>query len=764
MNLREALRNKKLNNKGSAIVLVIIAMGFIGLLASMILWMTYMNYLMKTTDKKSTNNFYSAEVVMEQIKVGLQDTVSDSMSKAYRKTLESYTLLDNDDQRKSFFQNEMKKELTTHFMGADASHYDFELIRDYVDTNLTDPAAKPYANVRCVNFANASKFSAPSDPTMAFMETSVSDNTIVLRNVDVVYTDQKGFISAIHSDFRLAVPEITFSNMAVSANFADYSLVANEQLLSNGTGSSLVTIEGSVYGGNGGSEEAGLGTNSVVIGDGANWLFQNGSKLVTKKAVSLGENSKLSIRDDEIWVGNLSLDAKNGILDMDTSAHVKDDLTVWKENGRVTLAGSYYGFGTGRVAGEGDEEEDGSGSSAIIINGKKSTLDLKNLKNIWIGGRSYIATKQDTKGYTSPISTIKNVNIPMSESIAVRGSQVAYLVPPEALCVYQGSSLVRSNPISAQEYTDTVLAHAMDPEFIECDLQNTLLPGTEHYLSDYTANPAKGWKKIVARGHNGANLIYYYMNMEPEQANEFFADYYGVDRNKNIIDNCLVIYSNGDIKVSDAEDARIEMSGNWLGYDKANKSVSLNEASVSSNEAMMSFYYGNEFDALNAKLIPDKSSLSLVELSRSVYENLVDEDIMKSKVGTGRDASFEFTDTDGTTLKAVVSTKGTYTYSGDSDVRLILSQGSVYVTRDFKGIVIAKKNIYVSPGITIEAAPDDVSKVMGAKDSSNNYVYMMFRDGSKYAMTESSESVSGDSVKKPWGLNELVVYENWSKQ
>ena len=65
---------KKCDNRGSSIVIVIIAMAMIGILATTLLWMSYMNYMIKISDMRNKESFYSAEEVVEQIMAGLQNT------------------------------------------------------------------------------------------------------------------------------------------------------------------------------------------------------------------------------------------------------------------------------------------------------------------------------------------------------------------------------------------------------------------------------------------------------------------------------------------------------------------------------------------------------------------------------------------------------------------------------------------------------------------------------------------------------------------
>ena len=49
-------------------VVVIIAMAFIGILASVLMYMSLLNYQMKVNNLKAKDNFYSAETVLDEIR------------------------------------------------------------------------------------------------------------------------------------------------------------------------------------------------------------------------------------------------------------------------------------------------------------------------------------------------------------------------------------------------------------------------------------------------------------------------------------------------------------------------------------------------------------------------------------------------------------------------------------------------------------------------------------------------------------------------
>ena len=78
------------NNRGSAIVMVLVAVSFVGIMASLLMYVSLSNYHIKVTDRKAKDNFYSAELAMDEIRAGLQGIVYDSFSMAYEETLQNY--------------------------------------------------------------------------------------------------------------------------------------------------------------------------------------------------------------------------------------------------------------------------------------------------------------------------------------------------------------------------------------------------------------------------------------------------------------------------------------------------------------------------------------------------------------------------------------------------------------------------------------------------------------------------------------------------
>ncbi|MEF9972269.1 MAG: hypothetical protein RR731_08150, partial [Oscillospiraceae bacterium] len=78
------------NNKGSAILSVVVAMMFVVALGSALLYAAYTGFSIKMTEREDRKNFYSADKAMDEIRAGIQDAVSKALGEAYTETLVKY--------------------------------------------------------------------------------------------------------------------------------------------------------------------------------------------------------------------------------------------------------------------------------------------------------------------------------------------------------------------------------------------------------------------------------------------------------------------------------------------------------------------------------------------------------------------------------------------------------------------------------------------------------------------------------------------------
>lgn len=94
-----------LTNRGSGLAYVMMAMVLLSLLATTLLNMTYMGYKIKAEDRKQKEDYYIATTAMDEIRAGLQVTVSNAIAEAYKNILVNRYNPEDTDALQSDFQN-----------------------------------------------------------------------------------------------------------------------------------------------------------------------------------------------------------------------------------------------------------------------------------------------------------------------------------------------------------------------------------------------------------------------------------------------------------------------------------------------------------------------------------------------------------------------------------------------------------------------------------------------------------------------------------
>ncbi len=790
MSLRNRSTDMKKDNRGAAIAMTIVAISVISVLALLALWIAYMNYYMKVTDRESTDNFYSAEGVVEQMRVGLQNELSNATGDAYRTVMQKYASKSEAD-RKSIFLSTVESSLKDSLKdAADATETSYDMLKlcEYVWNPEYDAAAYSHLSATTGGYEmNLGSDKVIMTTTSGRMELLVDEGTVFLRDINVEYQNDKGYTSVINTDFKLQVPTVNFGDTVAVPDLAllRYILIADQHLVSTSAGA--VQMKGSVYGGNGDADPASTSddkNNCIIIDDGAKWTFNNSDSatsegytdvVISGKAVKMRLGSGMTTTGDtELWTSDFSLGGKaiadgNGQeLTLGTKSYVADDLSIDGRNCKVKLSDSYYGYGIGITS------DDNDAMSAILINGQQTSLDLSGLNELWLGGRSYVGTRKIE--IPAGLSVTPNVNIPMSDSIAVRGNQVAYLVPGEAL---PGGK----NPMTKTEYENNVLANEGHEGFVECNLADTLVPGAQN---DFITNYATEYKKIFAPGLGGEYLVYYYMVMDSlDAANAYFEAFYGIESNKNKLDKYLLKYLKTDMgmKADDSTDwVRLDLNGNWLSLDgdpgdppgsavagtdytiNLHRAADLPNSNVEGREGELtteSIKYGDIFE----KLVNNISKTTRGSSER-VFDNIIKRDEVEDFCGAS--GTYEFTVADGTYAgkKGIVTTADSYTHPG-GDVVMVISTGDVNITSaTTKGTVICAGTIKVKGSTTIET--DDVTKeaIMKVLQASKTtglktrYMYEFLQNGDAFVSTGDD----GEEMTTITDMNELVNYENWSKR
>ncbi|MCM1538767.1 MAG: hypothetical protein NC254_10255 [bacterium] len=774
------------DDRGSTLVVVVVAMLLLCVLATIILYTTYVNYTIKTTELHSTDNFYTAESVMDEIKAGLELEVSNAYTNAYLYVMQHYSDPGDTDgsvgevMRTADFQRVYINYLKNKFDPDGNENLDPEMLFAYLSEahTLTDGEAVFAAD------GSRAKLELVSEDGKSLVAYS---DSVWIKGLRLTYTDAKGYVAVITTDIALRMPNMTFEEQSSLPGVLAYSLIADEKLyIGEDEGGSLeggtYTIKGSVYGGAQGIlvrnslasfEAAEAGGSYVVVTGGNIEVYGGQNPDGTHDAV-------FTANDASLWADGIIINSSE--LNLTGESHVQDDLTINGRNSSITLSGAYYGFGYQSVSTAVRTPED---SSSILVNGAGVALNFSGLTTLDLAGQAYIGTTdvdedgvQDEGGLTAEDGTVfvrpdgtpydrkDNTDVRMGESISVKSNQIAYLVPPECIGYIGDECVLGSNPVSLSRYQDYWAQRAVkgipdnvpDVDLSKMEPGEDIAPMT---LSDYGA----GWQKVFyqAAGTGNNAWVYYYLTFDSaSQANAFFADYYTRYQDEWINDylkNYLSSYS------VPASIEKLNLAGNAVYYDAEADKYILQPASATDEIgdvlALLSEYegYSNNYKALNTNLTMNYAALTDEQIARaSVFQNIVDVDELRGYMG----ADFKEVIAAGGQKAILIDNAAdtVYVIPDDPTIKAVIATGDVRVSHNYKGMILSGGRIFVTGGSRIEPDPDAVSLALQAD---NGRLLNCFWEGRAIAGTPSATPTPGAEEPDVVAADELVVYRNWKK-
>lgn len=795
--LQNELWNQKRRNRGSSIVIVIIAMAMIGILATTLLWMSYINYKIKVNDIRNKNSFYSAEMVMEQIVAGLQKEASDSVAVAYQEVLSNWDDLQSESNRYSSFASTYLDTLVKHLRDADKGdgYYKRDILKGYVDTTVWD-------HVNQTAWDNGTDDTDETKKKPPVMEL-VNGNSLILRNVFVSYMDEDR-LSIVSTDLCLDVPEIVFTQSGSIDELYNYILIGN-QGISLTQGSGQVTGDGSIYAG---TDDKGKG--GIVINPASSLAINNGRYVISKGEIDvIGPGAGLIVRDvketgSSVYAKNLDL--QSGTISFDSKTYIANDLTLSGNGSKATLTKEYYGYGISTESGIGDSKTDQENSSAIIINGQNSTVNMSGVDTLMLAGRAYIGTNTTKKELDQNAEAVANGDaakknekaVLMGESITVKGGQIAYLVPTECLGVYNGETLIGQNPVT-QDVAAKIQTYKNDygENFKEVDFTRAVSRLGGLSLSSFGVTDMDHIRKVstqyVGGGTESKSLTYYYLVMDAENAAKYYQTYYLNGSNKETIDQYFKKYATGGIVLGDytSEQNSYTILGNALVSDVLSQSgVSLLASTPTANTMTTEEVYqksgeiANVYKGLTTNLSEDGASASSFQ---NVFDSAIKKEIVTKNadgsetretiqeylIHNGTGSTMEFTTDDG--LKGII-TAGSYTLSsatsGASNIRLIVSLGDITIDRNFTGLAIAKGTITINGAVSNGAASlkrnkMDLYKVLNATTGAEGDTMTpmgFFVNGETSLSEGAQESPTDEAGNLDIDYTEIVRYMNWDKR
>lgn len=734
------------DDRGASLLAVLILMVVVSAIAVVITKITIVNIQMKEVERGTKKNFYSADAIMDDLRTGAREQAETALENAYVDVLQHYVDYTSGGKNaqdvfkqnymnglESYFADPMKTKVdTTNDEGSvvyRVAGYDADKVKGCI-----------------LDGTQQGCFVAPADPKY---EIDYGAGTFTLKDVRVVYKDAQDYETTITTDLVFSTPDMNFSGQSQVKEFMKYALIADDQINVN---ASNVTVDGSVYAGVGGIVASGNGTGEL-----------KGRMILTRGDIVADMGTSLSVGDgnSSIWAENLMTTGKSAAtLNVNGNMYVADDLALNAKESKVTLKGNYYGYNFQKNYGAGDTvATDADFSSAIMINGKNSSLNIQNLKYLLLAGRTFISRGNNSS----------NTDIQMGESIAARTNQLAYYVPERYVKVESGGS--------------TLLKWNDAPQNVTIGEKEYPI-GESDYAASIHVDPVKldGWlnhaNPIVPYYYtNGVN---YYLNFKSQQdANEFYAAYYAgntgkagglagtyLDKNALIIDenNKVIMTLSGDIMYRTKPEEMFQEKAVTIEPDNWKDSAGLlwdycSKLAVSYKSLELGL---KDF---GQSVTPDQVRFSVTDenghekIDKSIdplFDKLIDRSALQEEIAKHKnpgDAGFTvYHPADDVYL---IDNTGVYDLPTSITKGIVVATGSVKVSGNFEGLLISGGKVTFDANVQVKGNKLLVSNLFKEDQSRKAPLFSkFFRDCSGTAASNISGQLDLDSY---------INYDEWKK-
>ncbi len=456
--------NQKLNNKGAALVLVIVCLLFVGIIAAAILSLTIGNIDSTDTTGRGNENFYDTEQLVDDLKIYLQKFASDAATKAYAKQLNNLSVTGtiDEDQFNADFYAELDSKLGTLDLSTitadtitkglvDASLIDLTLGAYNTTTHKLEGVVITFKDNAANNgYATTIYTDIEFNAIMPDLSTKASsgvfdydiDKYVLISKGDIKLSIISGNINGnvyAQNDMGITVKAGSTLNMK-----SDFAVVGNDFLVNVkkekttdsvlSTGENEVKVDTYRYGSYGTFNYSSVGADYKRVKETASTY----SDAITK-------DSAADVSD--IWAGNMVVNGKVTTTNM--HLYLADDLSINGPNTEFTAdGGTLYAYSTvENISSTTGVEHENSG--AIIINGKGSKVDLSGLEKLVLAGNAFTEVPDLALGLAG-----NKKYFVQGESLTYKSLQTAYLVDGNLL--YYGSTIIGRNPMTAAQYASWV--------------------------------------------------------------------------------------------------------------------------------------------------------------------------------------------------------------------------------------------------------------------------------------------------------------------
>lgn len=743
--MKRMFKCSKLNNKGASLVVVLIAVAFVSILTAIILSAAATNYRLKIMNNKSKKTFYSAEGALDEVYAGLGKETSNTMETAYLAVAQqltqsitvggnTYTVkIDNDE------ANAKLKELYYNDL--------YTLVSEHANNNTMEQYLSSFL----------------SEPTLAYVSSygNIDYNekacSIIIEDVIVQYkqNEQNGdYYSTVAVDIEFGYPNKDFDFISNTVSnletFLDYSIIAMEGVdVGNASLPSRGSIAGGVFAGNEGSS-GGINVNTQSTLTIGNDVLS--SNIVSAGNINVAGAASFSFDKGKLWCINLNAgtESQSGAtitLGSAGKVYVADDLNLEGNDSVVNLSSEYSGYSYAGTANDGM-------SSAIVINGRGSTLNAVGLNKLVLAGRAYI-----------DFETAGTDNYMTADSLSLRGIQQVYLVPTYYINAKSGVTAAPSNPMETSRLETDFYIDLTD--FFAYELLDSSKPYTKHQVEGVTYAYLNFKSKDAKRKYISCVLSETYLKDNiTNKGSRWQAD--RADLFNNYIAVCLKSFVlTGEINMTYAPDATVYSAGNMYNVGDAMSTDTttpnlvdvVNHCEDKKNRytILQSFLYdvGSSTNDTSVYQWPQEITIAGMKYSTgdisttTAYKRIVDTDELDKL------KEDYINERDDNTVSAVI-VSGSYQVPDYITGGVILGYNSdIIVRKDFEGLIITngKVNIYsgtqnahITNGIR-----DVASRILDEDVRLSKYFYAYQMDTENFHQTSIVD------------VNDLLSFNNWRK-
>lgn len=786
------IRKLRKDNRGAALVYVIVAAALIITLGAATTATAFVNLQTTQVKEQSTDNFYSADTVMNAVVSGLESDISKAYELAYTEMVTKLNLYDDGnivELRKAFcdaFLRNMDVILNDD-SGSYAFMYDISRLQDYVQHVYGSDVSYT------INALNGNNYI-----DVYGLEEELGDNDeeqcVILRNLHVTYEDDNGYYDEIITDVKITIPEPDFDVLEDDPVWREL-IVENGIEVLPGKG---LKISGNAYINEreGGSTDEKYQNNVLLVDKNSSFEIISpdevilGGKIVTENATKLtiqGASEQASAND--VYTENFDI-GKHSEVFVSGRTYVDDDFEVNGMNSEVKLAGAYYGYS--------QSSDNVDKSSSININGTKTTFDISELETLMLAGTSFIKTTADNETLVeAPYENVKDLQT--GEAFSVKSNQIAYLVDDNEFTTATVNTTVKdfvSNPMSYAQYNKMLTSNGGLETLTERILVTELSYGKSY--DQYNA------KILPVFSGRDQGTVYLYLQFDDvNNAADYFTDVIHGDTllsqrlrtyaaqylsmlkinestnllvNENYIDPSVAVYTSDTLPFIKKDATGSYVDG--LGY----KEPGLDEAAMVNRMGVASHKYwddglrtgvGKKYNILYEKTI---NAAKLTEFIAGATSEAAYQDHHTNnerKIVKGESGDIVGVILTGTTghQAVLIDNKNSEAYELETGSGLVICSGDIHVTGDWVGTIICGGRMYCTEGskdrpleITYDTKPIiSVSSLYFTQQLAEDEVSMMvqnvFKGRENIEVNDATEGHGDDEDM----VSNAISFINWNR-